>query len=349
MTAAGPDRTRKYWGGVSPFMGEQLTAAARRCEAQGLYGVLAGQNFGPPWIPLAAAAAVTRRLQLGASVAIAGTRSPFETAMAALDLDRLSGGRFVLGLGTSTKWVTRDLFGAPDYHPLEHLRETVAAVRHIVHGAHRGLEPFRGTWFRSDFPGFPPQPPPVRERIPIWLGALGRITTVAAGEIADGIIGHPLWGVDWWHGPVQEHLRKGLERAGRTFSDFHRCVYLTVLVNPNRGDALRDARLHVVAYAALEQYTAFFEAQGFGDVARRLQALVREGQHESARRLVPDAMVRALAVAGTPDDVREQVARAWQVADSMVLSPPSWGVSRECAAFYQTGIAETFYDEGGGS
>ena len=340
---------RKYWGGVSPFMGEHLTAAARRCEEQGLYGVFAGQNFGPPWIPLAAAAAVTRHLQLGASVAIAGARSPFETAMAALDLDRISGGRFVLGLGTSTKWVTRDLFGAPDYHPLEHLRETVAAVRHIVRGAHRGLEPFRGKWFRSDFPKFPPQPVPVRDTIPIWLGALGSITTVAAGEMADGIIGHPLWGVDWWLGPVQQNLHQGLERAGRSFADFHRCVYLTVLVNSKRDDALRDARLHVVAYAALEQYTAFFEAQGFGDVARRIQTLVRDGQHQAALRLVPDAMVSALAVAGTPDEVREQVERVWQVADSMVLSPPSWGVSRECSAVYQKGITETFYVKQGGS
>jgi alkanesulfonate monooxygenase SsuD/methylene tetrahydromethanopterin reductase-like flavin-dependent oxidoreductase (luciferase family) len=176
MTSAGSGRTRKYWGGVSPFMGEQLVAAARRCEGQGLYGVLAGQNFGPPWIPLAAAAPVTQRLQLGASVAIAGVRSPVETAMAALDLDRISGGRFVLGLGTSTKWVTRDLFGAPDCHPLGYLRETVAAVRHIVHGAHRGLEPFRGRRFCSDFPGFPRQPSPAhRMRCARRSSALGRL------------------------------------------------------------------------------------------------------------------------------------------------------------------------------
>jgi alkanesulfonate monooxygenase SsuD/methylene tetrahydromethanopterin reductase-like flavin-dependent oxidoreductase (luciferase family) len=340
---SGSNPKRKYWGGVSPYMGEHLASAARRCEEQGLYGVLAGQGWGPPWTALAAAAAVTRNLQLGAAVAIAGVRSPFETAMAALDLDRISGGRFVLGLGTSTKWITRGMFGAPDYRPQAHLRETVAAVRHIIRGAHRGLEPFHGEWFQAEFSSVPPQPPPVRETIPIWLGALGSVTTRLAGEIADGIIGHPLWGVEWWLGPVQEHLRQGLQRSGRSIADCHRCAYLTVLVNPNRDDAKRDARLHVVGYAALEQYTSFFEAQGFGDVARGIQKLLREGQHEAARRLVPDAMVRALAVAGTPDEVREQVERVWQVADSMALSPPSWGVSRECTALYQKGIAETFY------
>lgn len=318
-------------------------SAARRCEELDLHGIFAGQHFGPPWALLAAAAAVTRHLQLASGIAIAGARSPLETAMAALDLDRISGGRFVLGLGTSTKWVTRELFGASDYPPLEHLRETVAVVRHIVRGAHRGLEPFRGKWFRSEFPGFPLQPPPVREAIPIWMGALGSTATAVAGEIADGIIGHPLWGVDWWLGRVQEDLREGLERTGRKLANLHRCVYLTVLVNPKREEALRDARRHVVAYAGLEQYTSFFETQGFGEPVRRIQRLLRDGQQDAALRLVPEAMLRALAVAGTPDDACAEVERAWAVAESMVLAPPIWGVSLECSAAYEKAIAETFY------
>ena len=69
MASAG----RKYWSGISPFMGEHLMDVARRCEEQGLHGIYAGQHFGPPWVPLAAAAAVTRRLQLAAGIAIAGT------------------------------------------------------------------------------------------------------------------------------------------------------------------------------------------------------------------------------------------------------------------------------------
>lgn len=334
---------RKYWSGVSPYMGEHLMSAARRCEEQGLHGVFAGQHFGPPWVPLAAAAAVTRRLQLAAGIAIAGARSPLETAMAARDLDRISGGRFVLGLGTSTKWVAREFFGAPDRPPLEHLRETAAAVRHIVRGAHRGLEPFRGKWYRSDFPGFPLQPPPVRESIPIWFGALGSTATMAAGEVADGIMGHPLWGVDWWLGRVQEDLRQGLERAERKLADLHRCVYLTVLVSPRREEALRDARRHVAAYAGLEQYTSFFEAQGFGEPVRRIQQLLREGQQDAAVRFVPEVMLRAFAVAGTPDEARAEVERAWAVAESMVLAPPIWGVSLECSADYEKAIANAFY------
>jgi len=342
--ATSSEPRRKYWGGVSPYLGDKLPAIAQHYEAQGLYGVLAGQGWGPPWTALAAAAAVTRRLQLGSAIAIAGVRSPFETALVALDLDRISGGRFVLGLGTSTRWVTGSFFGTTDERPLARLRETVLAVRHVIRGAHRGLQPFRGTWFQADFAGAPPQPPPVREHIPIWLGALGRHTTVLAGEIADGVIGHPLWGVDWWLGPVQDHLRQGLNRSGRTLSDVHRCPYLTVLINADRREAVHDAQRSIAGYAAFEQYNFFFDARGFGDVARQVQALTRQGAPTAAADIVPEAMVQALAVVGDADEVRRQVERLWQAADSIHLAPPVWGVPPERVAFYQKAIAEAFYD-----
>ena len=72
----------RYWGGVYPILGDRLPRVARKLEAQGRYGILAGQNWGPPWVSLAAAAAVTERVQLACSIAIAGVRSPFETARA---------------------------------------------------------------------------------------------------------------------------------------------------------------------------------------------------------------------------------------------------------------------------
>jgi len=94
---AGAAKPRRYWGGISAYPGARLPEVARRLEAEGRYGLFAGQGAGPPWVPLAAAAAATERVLLGCSVAIAAARSPAETAFAALDLDRVSGGRFVLG------------------------------------------------------------------------------------------------------------------------------------------------------------------------------------------------------------------------------------------------------------
>ena len=92
---------RKYWGVIPVMPGQQLMETARQMEQLGYTGTFSYQVFGPPFIPNAVAAAATTRLQVASGIAIAGVRSPFETAMAAMDLDRISEGRFILGLGSS--------------------------------------------------------------------------------------------------------------------------------------------------------------------------------------------------------------------------------------------------------
>lgn len=102
----------KFWGVVAPMPAPVVTMQAKMAEDAGLEGLFAPQVYGPPFIPLAAAAAVTQRVRLASGIAIAFVRSPFETAMAAMDMDRLSNGRFTLGLGTSVQAWTDGFFGA---------------------------------------------------------------------------------------------------------------------------------------------------------------------------------------------------------------------------------------------
>lgn len=337
-----PDASR-FWGGVYPILGAKLPTVAKRLEDAGRYGVLAGQNWGPPWVPLAAAAAVTERIQLACSVAIAGARSPFETAFASLDMDRLSNGRFVLGLGSSTRWVTKSHYGVDIEKPVSHLREHVAAVRHVIAHAHEGLTPFEGETFAASFEGLDPTPPPVRAEIPVWLGALRGTMTRLAGEIADGVIGHPLWGVDHWLGKVQDDLATGAARAGRAVSDLHQCVYLTVAVAPDAGEAFADARASVAAYAAIEQYAPFFEDRGFGEAAARVRERWAAGDREGAAQQVDEAMARAFLIFGTPDEARAEVARVDPVAATLSLSPPSWGIPIARIGFYTQQINQAFF------
>lgn len=335
--------TRRYWGFVNAQPAPLLAMMARQAEAQGLAGVFAAQVYGPPFVPLAAAAMATDRIQLASGIAIAAARSPFETAMAAIDLDRISGGRFVLGLGASVLSWTRDVFGAPEHRPLAHLRETVAAVRHVIDGAHRGLEPFAGKWYRAGFRELQPTPPPLREAIPIWLAALRGPAVRLAAEIADGVMGHPMWSVDWAVERIQPDLSAGLARAGRRREDVDLNLWLWVAPNEDEAEAIEDARATIAFYAGVEQYESFFEAHGFGAEARRLQAAVKRRQALSAGKLVPDEMVRTFAICGRRDEVRARVERAWQVADSMCLVPPAYALAPEKLLFYGQAIAELFY------
>jgi alkanesulfonate monooxygenase SsuD/methylene tetrahydromethanopterin reductase-like flavin-dependent oxidoreductase (luciferase family) len=282
-------------------------------------------------------------VKLASGIAIAAARSPFETAMAALDLDRLSGGRFVLGLGASVQSWTRGIFGAPEHRPLEHLRETVAAVRHVMRGAHRGLAPFEGRYFRADFSELQPTAPPLREDVPVWIAALRGPAVRLAAEIANGVMGHPMWSLDWAVERIQPDLRAGLARAGRERRDIELNLWLWCAPNPDEREAVEDARATVAFYAGIAQYESFFAAHGFGDVARRLQAEVRKGEVLSHASLVPEEMVRCFVLLGAADRVRAQVERAWTVADSLCLVPPAYALAPDRLLAYQERIAKLFY------
>jgi probable F420-dependent oxidoreductase len=335
--------SRRYWGFLSPMPARVLTLAAQQMEAQGLAGIFAAQVYGPPWIPLAAAATATERIQLASGVAIASARSPFETAMAAIDLDRLSGGRFVLGLGASILAWSRDVFGAPEHKPLAQLRETVAAVRHVVRGAHRGLTPFQGHYYRASFAELQPTAPPLREEIPIWVAALRGPAVRLAAEVGDGVMGHPMWSLDWALERIQPDLAAGLKRGGRRREDIELNLWLWCVPNSDPSEAVEDSRTTIAFYAGMKQYESFFEAHGFGDEARRLQEYVRRRDVGSGAHLVPDEMVRAFVLCGRPDEVRRRVERAWTVADSLCLVPPVYGLSSEKLLFYAGETAKLFY------
>ncbi len=338
MPPAGSPR-RRHWSFISALPAPLVAELAKQAEAQGLTGIFAAQVYGPPWIPLAAAAVSTQRLLLASGIAIASARSPFETAMAAIDMDRLSGGRFVLGLGASILAWSRGVFGAPEHRPLAHLRETVEAVRHIVRGAHRGLAPFEGRWYRADFAELQPTAPPVREEIPIWIAALRGPAVRLAAEIADGVMGHPMWSLDWAVERVQPELRAGLEKAGRRREDLELNLWFWCAPGDRESEAVEDARPTVAFYAGMKQYESFFDAHGFGREARRLQQHARGRDLLAHASLVPDEMVRTFVLCGTTEKVQERLERAWGVADSLCLVPPVYGLGPEKLARYGAEIA----------
>lgn len=335
-------RERPYWGVVAPLPAPLIASFAKQAEDQGLEGLFAPQVIGPPWSTLAVAASHTQRIKVGSGIAIAAARSPFETAMAAIDMDRISEGRFVLGLGASVQEWTRGLFGAPPHKPLAHLRETVAAVRHIVAGAHReeGLEPFHGEYYSGDYSTLQPQEPPVREQIPIWIATLRSPAVRLAAEIGDGIMGHPIWSVDWAIDQVQPDIAEGLRCAGRKREDVHLNLWFWCAPNTDEAEAIDDARTTVGFYASFAQYESFFAAHGFGEEARRAQEAGRAREVLTRRDVVPDEMVRTFVLCGKPDSIRSRIERAWTVADSLVVIPPAYGIDPMKMMHYQAAIAD---------
>src|SRR5215469_5044013 len=163
---------RDYWEIVQAMPAAALADLMHRLEDLGLYGVWSPQLHAPPFPTLAAAAMVTSKLKLGTGIALAFVRSSVETALSALDIDRLSGGRMVLGLGTSIRDWNERVHGVVYGKPVTHLHEVVTSVRAIIEKGHTGeLGEVAGAYHRLDLHGFSTRKQ-VRRSIPIYVPAL---------------------------------------------------------------------------------------------------------------------------------------------------------------------------------
>ncbi len=334
---------RQYWQVVMAAPGDALARTVREAEDAGLQGIWAPQLHSPPFVTLAAAAMVTKRILLGTGIALAFTRSPVETALTALDLDTISGGRTVLGLGTSIRTFNEDVHGVVYGKPVAHLREVVQMVRAITTEGHTGkLGKIEGKYHKLDLSALRTGKP-VRERIPIWLPPLFEPTVRLAGEVADGLTGHPVWSAQWITNEVSRTLNEALTKAGRKRSDFKVNLWIYTAINKDRQRAIDDARGTIAFYSQIAQYEKYFAAHGFGDNARAVREAAQRKDFASMRKAVPDEMVNTFAIAGTPEEGRERIEEFWKVADSITLTPPNAMIDGAAHRGYQQAIADTFY------
>ncbi len=331
-------KPREWWGLVHVVQGPDIYGTARQMEDIGFDGVTALQIYAPPFVPLAVAAVATKRLRIATGIAVAATRSPLETAMLAMDLDRVSQGRFILGLGTGVLSVNMGSYGLPEYKLVAHLRDTVSAVRHIVRGAHKGLQPYSGTYFKADFKEVMLTPPPVREHIPLWIAALRDRVLQLSLEVADGLMLHALWSPGYTS-DMGSSINASLQKYGRKREDIEINAWPWVAINNDRRQALDDSRPTVAAYAGIKAYESFFEARGFLAEAKICQqAEQNHGDVMSILHQVPDEMVKAFVACGGIDEVLEQLEPYWKTADSLCPMTPYRHLSPEKLYFYGAGL-----------
>jgi probable F420-dependent oxidoreductase len=338
----------RQWVLLTPFVpGDMLTAQAQQVEAAGMAGIFIPEIYSDPFMGMGFCAAVTSRVQIASGIKIAFASNPFEIAMTAMDLDRLSGGRVVLGLGTSIKNWVEGFHGRPDYgKPVAHLRESIQVIREVFAKSHipGGLQTFEGEYHKHDWRTFLGAfAPPVRETIPIWVAANRKGLTRLAGEVADGFIDHPIHGPRWTATYGKEALAEGLAKAGRDRKDIHWSCWLWVAVNNDRAEALNDARATVAFYAMMRQYHPMFETMGYGKEALACAEAYERGDIPAWVGAITDEMAEEFVILGPADECRKRVEEVWDLADSFCLVPPIGGLPPEKIMFYIGTIAETFY------
>jgi probable F420-dependent oxidoreductase len=337
----------RQWALLTPLVpGEMLTAQAQQIEALGMAGIFVPEIFSSPFMGLGYCAAATQQVKLASGIANAFASSPFEIAMTAMDLDRVSGGRLVLGLGPSIRAWSEGFYGMPGYgKPVEHIRETIELIRLIMAKSHTGeLDKFEGKYHRHDWSTWlGPFAPPIRERIPIWLAANQKGLTRLAGEMCEGFIDHPIHGPQWILTQGRDALAEGLAKAGRDRRDIHWSAWFWVAVNNDRMEALNDARATVAFYAGMKQYEPMFTTMGFGREAQACSDALERKDMPAWVGAITDDMAETFVILGPADECRKRVEEVWDVADSFCLCPPLGGLPPEKIMFYVGGIAETFY------
>jgi len=281
---------------------------ARLAEDLGYDGVITEETKEDPYIVMALAAQATSRVSLATAVAVAFPRSPTVTAHSAWTLQRLSQGRFILGLGSQVKGHMERRFGVKGSPAGPWLRDYVRAVRAIWDCWQNGTAlDFESEHYRLNLmvPLFAPAPIEYPQ-IPIQLAAVNPFMCQIAGEVADGIRAHPIATPRYIAEVMLPAAKKGAEKAGHDFSGFAMCVMPLVATAENRAalaTEIEDVRARVAFYASTPAYLAAFETQGHGEVARQLQALSRGQRWEEMPALVDDEMLDAYAVIGTHDEI----------------------------------------------
>lgn len=316
--------------------------AARAAEAGGFSDVWVSELHRSAFVPSAALAQATTSVGVGTAIALAFVRSPMTTALEALDLDELSNGRFILGLGSGVQRLNEAWHNARFGKAVPHLRETVSVIRRVVAEAHLGKTIEQPGEFEPILlKGYERPWPPVRERIPIYLAAVGELMTKLTGEIADGWLGHELGSPRYTREMLLPNFDIGLQRAGRERKDLKVIASAVCVIDDDAKQAKRWAAGLVAFYASVRTYQPFFAFHGFEAEAVAIQQAFRAGDEQAMIDACPDAMVDALSFAGTADEVRTALKGYDGVVDGIKLSPPTHLVPASVTRESQRRILET--------
>jgi len=290
----------------------EAAVEARRLARIGYDGIYTLEGSGDPFLPLAIASEHCPQLTVATGIAVAFPRNPSHIAYQAWDLQRFSGGRFMLGIGSQVRAHIERRFGTSFDPPAARMREYILAVKAFFDCWQNGAElDFRGDYYRHTLmtPMFNPGPlesdPP-----PILLGAVGPRMTRVAGEVADGIIVHPFNNLPFLlerQLPALERGRQDSEEAEREFIVQVGAMCVTGGTEEEYRAAESVIRGLLAFYGSTPAYRPPMEAVGYGDLQPELNRLSKQGRWDDMSALIDDDFLHAFAVSGEPDTIAGQL------------------------------------------
>jgi probable F420-dependent oxidoreductase len=337
-------RYAMFLPGGSP---EVMIDWARKIETAGFDSLWQGELVNSALLPLAAVAPAVKKIKLGAGVVLAFTHSPVMLAFSALDLDFLSGGRFILGLGVAHQNRNNNWYAGRDLgKPVSQMREYLQVLRLMMAKAPTGGEvDFQGEFYqihaRNFFARSMPQP---RPQVPLYIAAVKPKMAALTGELADGLVGNPMFSPQHVRENILPGLQAGLNKAGRKRSDVEVLGQCFAVIDDDLSTARRvgAGAMMFSIWAAI--YDDIFAAHGFGETVAKVRAMQRTPDRLKAIDLIPPEMVDAFCAVGPVDRVRAKVKERENLLDTVILAVPATSTTREQQDYYRGKLLEAFAD-----
>lgn len=294
-------------------------------EQAGFCAAWSAETARNPFLPLTIAASASESILLGTQIAVAFPRSPMVTAQIAWDLARQSNGRFVLGLGTQVRAHIERRFSETWTDPIGRMREYIESLRAIWDTfQHDARLRYRGKHyqFRLMSPFFNPGPN-TKPDIPIFLAGVNPGMCRLAGETCAGLHAHVFHTATYLRDVVLPAVEAGLAVAGRRRDDFALTVPVFVVSGANdeaRRRSEAETRSRIAFYASTPGYKRVMALHGWDEIADKLSALARAGQWQEMAALIPDELLREIAIVAEPDEVLPQIKQRYAgLADRICL------------------------------
>ncbi len=320
---------------------------AKMVEDAGFESTWAAETTHTAFITAAVAIQATTRIKVGTSIALAFPRSPTISAMEAADLDELSGGRFILGLGTQVKRINEERFSVAFEHPVPKLKEYAQAMR-VVWAANRGDDVAHdGRFYKVTRPTFGGLRQPAPRDVPVYFAAVNKLMCRACGEVADGLIGHPLASAKYLQEVVRPAIAEGAERAGRKEDECNLTACPMISISDDVGKARREVKLQIAFYATTRTYIPILELHDRAGIVPDLRSAFESKDKDRMIDLIDDELCDAIACAGTAEEVRDRV-KAWEgLADRLMVGTPWYSVDPGRLLENYQALVETFGNKAG--
>ena len=302
---------------------------AKMVEDAGFESCWAAETKTSSFVQAQIAIQATSKIKVGTAITLAFPRSPTITAMEAMDLDELSGGRFIIGLGAQVKRINEERFSVKFEHPAPKLKE-YAQVMRTVFAANRGEDVvFEGRFYNVTRPTFGGLREPAPRDVPIYFAAVNKLMARYCGEVADGLLGHPLASPRYLAEVIRPAIAEGAERVDRKPEECNLTASPLISVSDDVDAARREIKLQIAFYATTRTYTPILALHNKESIVPDLRDALDKGDRDRMVSLVDDELCDAIGCAGTADEVRDKVKDWHGIADRLMVAGPWFGPKPE--------------------